>query len=544
MALSSKVHFFFPYRAKDKDKSFLLSELDEDHPFLHIGENETVLVYREGDEKESEVSLRLDNYYEVDKETYEKLMNGENVEFSDMKETEDGSLVLENGHIYVILNGGDNNVGLIPGTYFLYVHNLLENTKIKVPFYVSYLKNVNNNSMSLLKEALEKLSKGITASSRPDIFNRGEEVVSSRLDYSLKNEEYETFLNKLNVLKQGKMFSLVKTIKKERSFGKQDPVTARKNLLKADNDSFFNVHKVLSYDLPINQMLKHYLLLIKNTLFSLSRKTAGRTSLDYKLCYQSVLKVLNDCFKNVSDSNGAFLSESFFFNPLYSYFLKFYRKIEYIEKNGNDLVSLRYKDSSEIFELGGMIFLKNIFEDLGFVMKEMLLPLGEDINDFGYLSFEDDKYQIRVFYDYPCDDCLSSAIDRMVTINSHNNRPDYLVEIFEKGSLRLKDVLALEMKYRKYNFCEGNDIHKNDNRLEKLRKTLQDYIQLAYKDKEGKIERAVVSKVYLFFPGKDNVPTTNFSYGSKICGIDIISFLNRRGNIYDAMKEDFKKILD
>lgn len=544
MASSSKIHFYFPYRRNEKDKYLALDSLDREKVFLEIGENETVLVSKEGDDTRYRVSLKLDNYYEVDAPLLKKIKKGEDVEFTPLKETENGELVLDEGHLYAILNGGDNNVGLIPGTYFLYVMDLRSLKKVKIPFSVIYLKNVDSYSIDLLRKELEKFSQALTVSERKDLFDNGKEVATDHKDYSLDENDRVLFLEKLSLLNQTMIYSLRPSIVQGRVMKRQSPATIRKNDKKIDEGLSFNAKKILSYDIPINQMLKHYLLLLKNTFFALSKKAKGKAGEDHRRCYLAVVKTLNDSFPNVSNSNGMVLSESFFIHPLYSFFFHFYAKLACIEKNGNDTKeSLRYKDSSEIFELGGIIFLKKILLDLGLGLTNSLLPSGENIDDYGLFVFENDMDRVKVYYDYHCEDSLSSQKDRMVSINSHNDRPDYLLLFYDKATSKLKNVVALEMKYRRFDFAGSLSSRRSERRMEKLRLTLNDYVQLAYKDGDEAIERGVVSTVYVLFPGKDHPPVTDFSFASKLYGIDIGLFLEGKGIVYGSLKEDLGKLI-
>lgn len=535
MVSSSRLHFIFPYR-KLQERILSIDEFQPYEPAVRIMENETFILLFESNDDIS-VSLKTDHFYEVSPEKLNTMMGGHEVEFTKLQETKDGLLVLEPGRYYVLSSGGDNAVGFVPGSYFIDAVKK-DGRKIgRCQFLIRTLSTVDSVSLDRLKVALERFSKGITVSKRLDYSSNPGGFQKDSINYDFPADKKDDYLRKVHLLYKELVYSLQKTHTRGITMKKQDGFTIRRNSVNQKN-SFYNAGRAIVYDLPINRVLKHYLLLIKNLFFSLMKKTEGKDEHSFQMylfCYQRTVKVLDDLFGEVMNIEGVFLIESFLSNPLYSFFKDFHEYLKNLEKNGNEGfgTALRYKDSSEIFELGGIVFLKNTLEELGYCLKEESLLDENTFSSGDCFYMENGERIIKILYDHLCRDFMDDQASDMISINSHNNRPDFIVELFDKTTGELVDSFVLEMKYRKLKSI-----------LIKAKFMLDDYIQLAYKPEDGRVRRAVVSKVFVFYPSYDELVKTDFSYSSMICGIKIEGFLKKSGASFESFKNEVSKIVN
>ena len=161
-------------------------------------------------------------------------------------------------------------------------------------------------------------------------------------------------------------------------------------------------------------------------------------------------------------------------------------------------IGYNYRMTSELYEIYVLILLFNILTSIGFYFD---YPQNYDFNTVfnGHeFVFKKDNSKIKIIYDEIVSNVENDVFyDCLANQNSSSNKPDIVFMIYEDDSL--KNALIFEVKCRKLHsiYTSNGDT--------KVFRQLRDYTNFWYFDKDGKINKSAISKVYTLYPSEDNV---------------------------------------
>lgn len=151
------------------------------------------------------------------------------------------------------------------------------------------------------------------------------------------------------------------------------------------------------------------------------------------------------------------------------------------------------KKSYTLFEIYGFILIQNILKELDFHLED---ELKSDVFSFDseiVMHYSNGKSFVNVYYDHFCDKYYSSNDNDVVSINSKNCKPDYIIVFFDENH-EFSDMIIIEMKYRRLIYmAPSNQTTETDD-------TITDYSQLAYciSKQDNNFEKP--SKVIVLYP--------------------------------------------
>ena len=429
-------------------------------------------------------------------------------------------------------NDERSDISYLPGRYLITLNN---GDRIKHCYFdVTYNKEMPiegmDNIIKLIDEFVSGLSTDVlrdNALALKDLSVTNEYYVH---EYLLKNEKKIVYAlnNVLSMLQT----TIVTDYKLEDYAKKQNAKSIRMNMLRTNDNKYFNVIKKPSANTIENIILKKELLVIDKDLRLeyaklndiKNNKLAIKHELEVEISdlekaakiqvensikksinshYKSLRARLNDSNKwlikinlwmlaylkvlktislvtrtnefNSIDIQNNILVNTNSSNPNYRYLNEIYNKIHLRRDNQANKSNSSTKRSFELFEIYGFILIHNVLKDLGFSQQNNL-----DINVFDFESnlvfeYATDNYYVKLRYDYYCDYYFNQAKGNPVCINSHNQQPDYIIEIYDQDH-KFINMMIVEMKYRRLSrLIDKNIITKTD-------LTINDYHQLAFLD--------------------------------------------------------------
>jgi hypothetical protein len=113
-------------------------------------------------------------------------------------------------------------------------------------------------------------------------------------------------------------------------------------------------------------------------------------------------------------------------------------------------------------------------------------------------EYQNHNQLVKVYYGYEClpyREC--NECEKFVSVNSRHVSPDYLIEVFDVATKELKKAFIIDAKYRPL-----RNIYTTNGRTE-IQDTADDYLQMAYINKDQFLERARINDVILIYPDLD-----------------------------------------
>lgn len=327
------------------------------------------------------------------------------------------------------------------------------------------------------------------------------------------------------------------TYKNEKIEKKQNYVTIKKNILNKNKTSYYNVKKSITFNNEGNILLKKYLLEIIKILnrnylyldYELNEKYAKRKELEqeinieryryvenaksissknfiqnhikslksqnenndqwilkllsWKKSYEKVKYHLNHLLQSselidINIANNQILfSNIFYTNTNYHFFKEMYDTLNLrlsSKRKFNNSELFTDKKSYTLFEIYGFILLQNILKELGFYL---INDLKTDVFSFDsdtIMHYTDGNLFVDIYYDHFCNRYDASDDNEVVSINSKNCKPDYIIVFFDKDH-NFKDMVIVEMKYRRLVYMAPSI-----NQTTETDTTIDDYSQLVY----------------------------------------------------------------
>lgn len=400
-------------------------------------------------------------------------------------------------------------------------------------FYVNYNRQVSYNGMQLIISRLNDFIDGLAY----DHLRLGNNDLTNDnlMPYKILKEQYHRIrITIFNITSNINTLSTI--VVKDFIPKKQNIKSIRKEMTKP-SQFVYNVKKVVAIDseLVILKGLFYRLLKILNDKYAYisnlynSKRDRLALLIDRRkaLCYdhshdsinetkylnsniddlKKLVPILNDynniCIKTIklitkfyhSDfMSNIELNYNYNFNYSNPNIIYFSNLIHNISSNLNTTLVPSDKQSQDLFELYAFILVKDVLLEKGYRFDSSLL------NAFSFhpgssFIFTKGEYKIEVLYDNYCNKYNKSSIDKVVSINSYNCNPDYIIKYYNNNILTKINIIEIKYRslYKMIDYPSFNDI---DN-------TINDYYQLAYKDTTSRLQRSIVDSVYIIYPDKE-----------------------------------------
>ncbi len=492
--------------------------------------------------------------------------------------TENMLFELEPNKKYILSELGNLDIGYNPGTYSIKFSNKYGNT-IDAKFEVYTNQDVLEESITDMVKEIESFLEGLAQDFSKKTINSTEIRLNNKNQQSLLKSlvEYDSdFRRVCNNISKDLNTNLSNTILKDSKGIKQNAKSIRKSITKGQN---YGVKKKEEISKTCG-VLKTYLTRINNEISTInipfeekiakfkkdiiqfeedikskneylnSDITKGRKrienqikDLNSKLAKTNkdlnTYQIWYESYKNVSNSTKRLLNlkelrefdvritvdtNIFSTDRNFAFVKEFTNLLEGKENKLEDLTTNSYalKKTSELFEIYGLILITKALIKLGYESQFELNDI-DSLENGARFEFKKDDCNIVLLYDYACNYYKEASEDEVVTINSNNNKPDYILVYYEKDEF--KDMKIIEMKYRSL-----AKIFDNYNKDMSLDYTINDYYQLAYKESNDTYPIRGVSNVLVLYPSKNE---TSFKRSFS----DIISF---NPSIDDDKSKSFK----
>lgn len=492
--------------------------------------------------------------------------------------TENMLFELEPNKKYVLSELGNFDLGYNPGTYSIKFSNKYGNT-IDAKFEVYTNQDVLEESITDMVSEIENFLEGLAQDFSKKTINSTEIRLNNKNQQFLLKSlvEYDSdFRRVCNNISKDLNTNLSNTILKDSKGIKQNAKSIRKSITKGQN---YGVKKKEEISKTCG-VLKTYLTRINNEISTINipfdekiakfkkdiiqfeedikskneylngdvtkgRKRIENQIKDLNSKLAKTNKDLNtyqiwyESYKNVSNSTKRLLNlkelkefdvritvdtNIFYTDRNFAFVKEFTNLLEGKENRLKDLTTNSYalKKTSELFEIYGLILITKALITLGYESQFELNDI-DSLESGARFEFIRDNSSIVLLYDYACNYYKEASEDEVVTINSNNNKPDYILVYYEKEEF--KDMKIIEMKYRSL-----AKIFDNYNKDMSLDYTINDYYQLAYKESNDTYPIRGVSNVLVLYPSKNE---TSFKRSFS----DIISF---NPSIDDDKSKSFK----
>lgn len=510
---------------------------------------------------------------------------------------EDNILNLKSGIPYKISGEHEIDLGYIPSKYHITLSK--DKKSKECYFEVLYNHEVSEEGMTNIIESLNEFISGLSIDffRRGPINNIStQEQLADYYVYELlaQNEKKlhyacnQILLNLKMTIKSGYSYNEIEK--------KQNLKTIKNNAIRRNLDKYSNLIKKVAYDTNENIILKKYLLKINriikscemdlneiysqkqnkimkinekieseklnltktNSFFtrkSISNHIKSLTSqLDdekkwadkikiWQTSHESSKKVINkllysDEFEQININNQVNYSNSFYNNANYKFFMDLYKILTLNSSNKREFNSSELftdRKSYNIFEMYGFILIQNILKENGF---EFCDGYDKQIFNFGSdacFVFKNKTNTVKVYYDHYCEKYYTANDGEIVSINSRNCKPDYIITVFDSNDI-FKCMIMIEMKYRKLRYM----IDYGD-RTTETDETLSDYMQLKYCLSRKENTYIPPSHVLLIYPSLDEKIFTRYS--GEFIGINVLknfseseAYLSLKKYIVEALK--------
>ena len=588
MAISVKgdLRILFPHRETNREVIIpSLLQARKESPLFSFQENETVVL--ELLSSDFEVILDCPSY-RVYKEEEEP------------STPKNGKLLLPIQQEIEISEGGDEALGYNPGKVRITIKEKEgERRKRELFFYVAPLKTVDALTLVRMKKELEDFSSGLSLDFLRS-FQTEEGVInleeSSSLLFLLKAEEKNLF-NHINHAQNTFSGKVEKVFEKGENFPKPSLKAIRYQLMHPFQSQSYGEKKILTYQtkknqcllflcsrlnsllLPYQKEIEDQLSEKENAVFEVKskiaftesnpsyaslqrnnllkdyrsilnkRKKEKETYTSYQEAYTSALSSLHSFItfliqKGIDRINHVPYTE--LFDSDLNYLYHFAREIEGKEIR-KDIPTPRKKRSMVLFEEYGLYILHTLFSSsFSYTYQgKNERPLDEEAAFY----YKKKEIRLKLVSNPHIPYYRDKKGEGIVSINSHQEKPDYLLTIYQKGN-KGEDIflgaLVFEMKYRSINrLCSTLDTltSSNNNKetpITEVEKTMDDYSQFGYRNVQGKVRKGVIKRVYVLYPDRETKKIET-PLGDYFFGLDINE--EEYGEFTKAVEEDMKEII-
>ncbi len=502
MASPDKLTFYFPNRTPPNTRIEWKLDRIQDQSVIWAF-TETELVYF--DYKSSNFSLEIECYAckTITKDGFWK-------DKKTPSESKASFLSLKSAEKIVISETSSPGLGYCPGDYEIRLTKKDTREVVKTCFFkVGQNSQFSDRSFEILLDMLEKTVSGLTFS-RERRYGKLEKAKDGTTLEDFLETELSSVLSAYRKITADMNPPLVNAYVRERIGKKQNAKSIRMNLMHPSADKCCNVRKETEVSNAKNRTLCHYVMM---TRMLLDRMFAKSEMTDAGKKISDVYTRLGNDLSAEGVRPSDLVPLSFLEDGSYVFFKDFYDRLKTIDKVETDRMLSR-KRTTLLFELFGLALLDKALIANGYSQTE---ASAVKAIDFGYeskVAYESGTRKAVIVYNHTAGTYHDLGNkESFVSINSMHNKPDFICEIFDKETGQLADAVILEMKYRS---------EKNlDQDRDRLIDTMNDYSQLAYMDKEGKVERGKIGKLFVVYPSLTDHIERNYAFNTDRLGIDI-----------------------
>ncbi len=417
-------------------------------------------------------------------------------------------------------------------------------------------KPMSSQEWVMMKEDLEEEIKGLAQDIvRRNIgigqFKEGDIPPKALYDFLVIRKYSKSVLNALVDIAENPRYEIITRYENVSSNRNSvfDAETVKRYVTRSGSEPTFKTPiKVTNYDIQDNRLLKMILveyerrlqrfLDLLDVMNKYSINFHSSNSLQYKNIWteslngfrkiavklkkmSSILKSKDWYFK-VSDLSQPYIPHSFIldtrYNSLYQMYLAL--KKEEIQIELDPEFSYTWKRSSYLYEMWCYFKVCHIlalnFEvsdtDWNFIFSEkVLFPFLESGTE---LTFEDQKVKIQIIFDnpLPTNKVATSEINPLFIAKHHDNlrnhnRPDIVLNVYDKESKWYIGTIILECKYRKLNsFWSDNSIRSSRGQLEAYHNNARSkylYGTLGEMLKSNPVKKVIVLTPDIYGEGKE-----------------------------------------
>lgn len=554
-----KLIFYFPFRPKKRETISLSYLFSSENPKAIFSDNETVYIQYQGENHQIEIECYS---YRVVDETISSLEDlekeyKENNEFQptesmELEVKENGKLRLTSGKIYMLSSGGDSKIGYLPGVYSITIRKTGTKNDVNLCFRVTSMisAKVFDDLGTLLESTMEGLSYDWerTGNEKGELTHERFLFEYFNLSTSDGKRNLERLRSECMLWKRRNGYRTENTIVKSSQEKISNAKTIRYSIMHPLNNGYYVLQKKQSVFTDDNIALERY---VRYSIKGLEQykeklvKTLNRLS-DERNSYQAEIdsgnltpgkmKNRNELIKTRDDKikkhqyviEGVEATISILTSFLTSYPLNQIRSqnIAKAEKGGHMDASLYYfkelysniylyslkregiipirKKSTMLFELYGLVIIDHYLTSHGYQMQERDDRI-HGISEDSLLIYRSNENLAYVYYNHPVKSYTEKGNKKegLVSLNSNHDTPDYILEIHSMKDRSLLSCLIFEMKYRPLEYIDEKS---------KSFANYIDYVQLGYREKDGKIKRGKVDQVFVVYPEEDEESYPNTKY--------------------------------
>lgn len=375
------------------------------------------------------------------------------------------------------------------------IFEILSINKSKIIMHVNniisqFIQNIKNE---YAQEWFEKKQNQYTLrkNSMKKIEYKNYNLKKSICNNSIENTLLKMYLIKIKKIIENTNFN-VKKIREEnsiKSYNIKKKLNENYNNLKNNRLSLFDKNFIQNENKSLVQERKYYDEWQKKLDTWHDSYKASKSYIN-KLINTEELKIVNDLPKTLYSISFEMNSDYVFFKKLYIELVKQYNNKH--KKNAKSLFN--DKKTFALFELYGFILIQNILKELGFKYIESEKDVFSFHSDSEFI-YVNQNITVKVQYDHFCNSYYnkSAKIGDIISANSANCKPDYIISIYDEND-NLKKAVIVEMKYRYLKYL------RDRNGRSETGKTLDDYRQLAIKIEEYPYYKNIIGDVMIIYP--------------------------------------------
>lgn len=397
-------------------------------------------------------------------------------------------------------NSGKESVDTNEG-YYIPLYDKIANNEKMLLFEIDYiLKHPIENiekEFKLTKKPVKETKKKIKYDIKKSIYNYSgrksieeRKVVSikNRENYSLKksidkifdactniNKQFEITIEKLGKLLDSEKCGLEEIIKKKNTLNVRRHDQKYQKRIYAEYNQLYD--SIYNHQFEIDNLLEK-----KNSINKIRNR---------------FLSIITESWLNELDViNNSCVFNDFVNNVHYKKIIDFAKQFNVnFDDKTYEKGKYAYKKTSKLYEIYVLILIFKTLEKNGFIFEI------DGNYDYNFL-FENQEYKfkkennlIRVLYDKTVKGTDENPRDELSNQNSTSNRPDIVIMFYEENII--KNCIILEVKCRR-----KNNIYVNSGDTPVFSQ-LKDYTNFWYFDKNGKLDKNILKKVYAIYPQEE-----------------------------------------
>lgn len=362
-------------------------------------------------------------------------------------------------------------------------------------------KPLSENEWIMMKDDLEKEVTGLAQDLLRRKLGSGKKSTKSTpskmlRDFMIMQKYSSRLLPALIDISENPRYQIVTRYKKvtDTKNSRLDEKSVRRYITRAGSESFYQVpEKIISYDIQDNRVLKTILKDYESRLTNLQEvlensvsEQSNEAEIHGKEWEDSIRKVadeagrlkritslihLNDWYSSIKDMASPYVAHSLFMDSRYNVLYQMYNEMRSDEfRVGLELeYSYTWKRSSYLYEMWCFIKVCRILEQsftnvsgdiINIFMSKMLFPFLESGSK---VTFSDSYTKLEVIFDKKLpnrkeDTSLSEPLYIAASDGNRHNKPDILINAYDKRNGWYIGSIILECKYRKLrSFWKGSD---------------------------------------------------------------------------------------